>query len=131
MNDKAEQATSQGSQRWQIRPLHVRQPAATDEGTCTARYLNAEWVEGYSIEKASDRIRTEETIAELASLVAEEIEALAGEINGRLKVVSAERSDVASRLENLFQALETKQLPIAALFPRILTQKARQYQLES
>ena len=34
-----------------------------------------------------------------------------------------------SRLENLYQALETKQLPIEALSPRILALKARQDQL--
>ena len=98
-------------------------------GSCTGRYLNAERVEDYIIEKARERILTEETITELVTLVAEEIDALAGEVNGRLKAIGAELADVESRLENLYQALETRQLPIEALSPRILSLKARQDQL--
>ncbi|MYC37276.1 MAG: recombinase family protein, partial [Chloroflexi bacterium] len=98
-------------------------------GSCTGRYLNAERVEDYIIEKVRERILTEETITELVTLVAEEIDALAGEVNGRLKAIDAELADVDTRLENLYQALETKQLPIEALSPRILSLKARQDQL--
>ena len=98
-------------------------------GSCTGRYLNAERVEDYIIEKVRERILTEETITELVTLVAEEIDALAGEVNGRLKAIDAELADVETRLENLYQALETRQLPIEALSPRILSLKARQDQL--
>ena len=98
-------------------------------GACTARYLNATKVEDLVIEKVRERILTEETITELVTLVAEEIDAMAGEINGGLKAIETELRDVDSRLENLYQALETKQLPIEALSPRILSLKARQDQL--
>ena len=98
-------------------------------GACTARYLNATKVEDLVIEKIRERILTEETIIELVTLVAEEIDNLAGEVNGRLTAISGELSDVETRLENLYQALETKQLPIEALSPRILSLKARQDQL--
>ena len=98
-------------------------------GACTARYLNAAKVEDLVIQKVRERILTEETITELVTLVAEEIDNLAGEVNGRLTAISAELSDVEGRLENLYQALETRQLPIEALSPRILSLKARQDQL--
>ena len=98
-------------------------------GACTARYLNATKVEDLVIEKVRERILTEETITELVTLVAEEIDNLAGEVNGRLTAITAELSDVETRLENLYQALETKQLPIEVLSPRILSLKARQDQL--
>ncbi len=99
-------------------------------GACSnGRYLNAGKVEDYIIEKVRERILTEETITELVALVAEEIDALAGEVNGRLKAIGAELADVESRLENLYQALETRQLPIEALSPRILSLKSRQDQL--
>ena len=65
----------------------------------------------------------------MVTLVAEEIDALAGEVNGRLTAINSELTDVGSRLENLYQALETKQLPIKALSPRILSLKSRQDQL--
>ena len=98
-------------------------------GACTARYLNATKVENLVVEKVRERILTEVTITELVTLVAEEIDALAGEVNGRLTAITAELSDVDTRLENLYQALETKQLPIEALSPRILSLKSRQDQL--
>ena len=98
-------------------------------GACTARYLNAPKVEDLVIEKVRERILTEETITELVTLVAEEIDALAGEVNGRLTAINAELSDVETRLENLYQALETQQLPIGVLSPRILSLKSRQDQL--
>ena len=98
-------------------------------GACTARYLNAAKVEDLVIEKVRERILTEETITQLVTLVAEEIDNLAGEVNGRLTAINSELSDVDARLENLYQAIETKQLPIEALSPRILSLKARQDQL--
>ena len=51
------------------------------------------------------------------TMVAEEIDNIAGEVNGRLSAISSELSDVETRLENLYQTLETKQLPIEALSP--------------
>ena len=98
-------------------------------GACTARYLNASKVEDLVIGKVRERILTEETITELVTLVAEEIDNLAGEVNGRLTAINAELSDVDARLENLYQALETQQLPIEVLSPRILSLKGRQDQL--
>ncbi|MYC37605.1 MAG: recombinase family protein [Chloroflexi bacterium] len=98
-------------------------------GACTARYLNAPKVEDLVIEKVRERILTEETITELVTLVAEEIDALAGEVNGRLTAINSELYDVETRLENLYQALETQQLPIEVLSPRILSLKSRQDQL--
>ena len=61
--------------------------------------------------------------------VAEEIDALAGEVNGRLTAINSVLTDVDARLENLYEALETRQLPIEALTPRILSLKTRQDQL--
>ena len=98
-------------------------------GTCEARYLNAPRVEGFIIDKIKERILTDGTITELVTLVAEEIDAMAGEMNGRLKVIWAELADVESRLENLYEALETKQLTMDALSPRILSLRHRQDQL--
>ena len=57
-----------------------------------------------------ERILTEETIVELVAMVAEEIDAMAGELAGRLEVIEAELSDVRKRLERLCEALETSDL---------------------
>ena len=52
-------------------------------GTCSARYLNAPRLEAFVVEKIRERILTEETIVELVAMVAEEIDAMAGELSGK------------------------------------------------
>ena len=59
-------------------------------GTCSARYLNAPRLEEFVVEKIREHILTQETIVELVTLVAEEIDAMAGELAGRLEVIDAE-----------------------------------------
>ena len=55
------------------------------------------------VEKIRERILNEETIVALVTLVAEEIDAMAGELSGRLEVVEAELGDVRKRLEKLYE----------------------------
>ena len=100
-------------------------------GTCTARYLNAHRVEKFVVEKIRERILTEETIVELVTLVAEEIDAMAGELSGRLEVIEAELGDVRKRLERLYEALETSELTLKVLSPRIFSLRHREEQLEA
>ena len=100
-------------------------------GTCSARYLNAPRVEDFIVEKIRERILTEETIVELVTLVAEEIDAMAGELAGRLEVIDAELGDVQSRIERLYEALETSDLTLEALSPRILSLRHREEQLSA
>ena len=100
-------------------------------GTCTARYLNAPRVEDFVVEKIRERILAEETIVELVQLVAEEIDAMAGELSGRLEVVEAELGDVRKRLEKLYEAIETSELTLEVLSPRIFSLRHREEQLEA
>ena len=100
-------------------------------GTCSARYLNAPRVEDFVVEKIRERILTEETIVELVKLVAEEIDAMAGELAGRLEVIDAELGDVRKRLERLYEALETSELTLEVLSPRIFSLRHREEQLEA
>ena len=100
-------------------------------GTCSARYLNAPRVEEFVVEKIRERILTEETVVELVTLVAEEIDAMAGELSGRLEVIEAELGDVRSRLGKLYEALETSDLTLELLSPRIFSLRHREEQLEA
>ena len=100
-------------------------------GTCSARYLNAPRLETFVVEKIRERILNEETIVTLVTLVAEEIDAMAGELSGRLEVVEAELSDVRKRLEKLYEAIETSELTLEVLSPRILSLRHREEQLEA
>ena len=83
------------------------------------------------VEKIRERILTEETIVELVTLVAEEIDAMAGELSGRLDVIDAELGDVQSRLQRLYEALETSDLTLEVLSPRIFSLRHREEQLEA
>ena len=95
-------------------------------GTCNARYLNAPRVEDFVVEKIRERILAEETIVELVKLVAEEIDAMAGELSGRLEVIDAELGDVQSRLQRLYEALETSELTLEVLIaPHPLSEAPR------
>ena len=100
-------------------------------GACSAPYLNAPRVEDFVVEKIKERILTEETIVELVTPVAEEIDAMAGELSGRLEVIDAELGDVKKRLERLYEALETSELTLEVLSPRILSLRHREEQLEA
>ena len=100
-------------------------------GTCSARYLNSPRVEDFIVEKIRERILTEETIVELVTMVAEEIDAMAGELSGRLEVIDAELRDVRKRLERLYEALETSELTLEVLSPRIFSLRHREEQLEA
>ena len=68
---------------------------------------------------------------DLVTLVAEEIDAMAGELAGRLEVIDAELLDVRRRLERLYEALETSELTLEVLSPRILSLRHREEQLEA
>ena len=100
-------------------------------GTCSARYLNAPKLEAFVVEKIRERILTEETIVELVTLVAEEIDAMAGELSGRLEVIEAELGDVRKRLGKLYEAIETSELTLEVLSPRIMSLRHREEQLEA
>ena len=65
------------------------------------------------------------------TLVAEEIDAIAGEMSGRLEVIEAELADVRKRLEKLYEAIETSDLTLEVLSSRIFSLRHREEQLES
>ena len=78
---------------------------------------NAPRLEAFVGEKIRERILNEETIVALVTLVAEEIDAIAGEMSGRLEVIEAELSDVRKRLEKLYEAIETSELTLESCHP--------------
>ena len=60
---------------------------------------------------------------ELVTLVAEEVDAMAGELAGRLEVIDAELGDVRKRLERLYEALETSELTLGGpIAPHLLSE---------
>ena len=67
----------------------------------------------------------------LVQLVAEEIDAMAGELSGRLEVGRGRAVDVRKRLEKLYEAIETGELTLEVLSPRIMSLRHREEQLEA
>ena len=100
-------------------------------GTCSARYLNAPRLETFVVEKIRERILNEETIVELVTMVAEEIDAMSGELSDRLETIEAELVDVRKRLDKLYEAIETSELTLEVLSPRIMSLRHREEQLEA
>ncbi len=98
-------------------------------GSCEAQYLNSTNLETFIVEKIRERILTEETVLELVTLVAEEIDEMAGQMAGRLKAIDAELADIDRRLEKLYEAIETSELTLEVLSPRILKLRHREEQL--
>ena len=90
-------------------------------------------MEEFVVEKIRERILTAETIVELVTLVAEAIDAMAGDLSGRLEVIEAELGDVRKRLDRLYEALETSELTLEVLSPspRIFSLRHREEQLEA
>ena len=56
---------------------------------------------------------------------------MAGELSGRLEVIEAELSDVRKRLGKLYEALETSDLTLEVLSPRIFSLRHREEQLQA
>ena len=98
---------------------------------CGTLYRDATRMEDFIVEKSRERILTEETIVELITLVAEEIDAMAGELVGRVEVIEGDLADVRRRLGRLYEALETSELTLEVLSPRIFSLRHREEQLEA
>lgn len=99
-------------------------------GSCPAQYINSRKFEELIINKIKGHILTYENLSQLVHLVNEEMDDSAGEYRTRLNTVVAEINNVNSRLERLYDALETGTLQLADLAPRIKELRQRQEQLQ-
>ena len=100
-------------------------------GTCDAPRLNAKRFEGIIIDQIRDNILTESNIRDLVRLVDEEMDGVAREQQERLDMVEAELAEIRRRLDRLWQAVETTDLEINDILPRIREHKERQEKLET
>ena len=98
-------------------------------GSCTARYLPANVLESRVLQVISGQVLEERNIQELVRLVGEEMASLKSEGQKRVLAVDRELHDVESRLDRLYDALETGSLDMDDLAPRINSQRQRHEQL--
>jgi len=98
---------------------------------CQARYINSREFEGLVVNKIREHILTEENLRELVRLVNEEMDAASREYQRQLDVVIEEIADVNRRLDRLYDAVETGNLKLDDLAPRIKDLKARKDNLQT
>lgn len=82
---------------------------------CQSRWLPKSKVERFVIDKIRGYILTDENLADLIQMTNEEIEALSQEESAHIKVLNSRIKDVDSRLEHLYNALETGNLAAMSL----------------
>ena len=100
-------------------------------GSCEARYLNTRKFEGIVVDKIKEHILTEESLRELVRLVNEDMDSAFVNYREELDVTSDEIAGINSRLERLYDALETGKIRLDDLAPRIQQLRHRQEQFQS
>ena len=99
-------------------------------GACDAPRLNARKFEGMIVEQIRDNILTESNIRDLVRLVDEEMDGVAREQRERLETVEAELAEVRRKMDRLWHAVESTDLEINDILPRLREHKERQEKLE-
>ena len=100
-------------------------------GTCETPRLNAKRFERLIIEQIREHILTESNIRDLVRLVDEEMDGVAREERAKLESIEAELAEVRRRMDRLWHAVETSDLEINDILPRIRQHQERQERLES
>jgi chromosome segregation ATPase len=101
------------------------------EGSFPTRYLNSQKFENLVIDKIKEHVLTTENLTRLVRIVNEEMDNLVPEYRQRLDSIIDEIADVDHRLERLYDALETGQIQLADLAPRIQQLRRRREQLQA
>ena len=82
------------------------------------------------IDSIRENILTESNIRELVKLVNEEMDSVVKEQREKVEAVTEELNEIRRRLDRLWQAVETTDLEINDILPRIREHKERQEKLE-
>jgi len=98
-------------------------------GSCPARYLNSEKLEGIIIEQIKKHILTRENLTELVELTNRELDSQVESYHCELDVISRALDDANQRLERLYDAVETGKLDLDDLALRIKELRQRQEKL--
>ncbi|MXW25222.1 MAG: hypothetical protein F4Z77_02810, partial [Dehalococcoidia bacterium] len=99
-------------------------------GSCDAPRLNARRFESLVVDQLRANVLTESNIRDLVSLVAEEMDAVASERRKQLETIESEIADVRRRLDRLYHLMETTELDISDVLPRVREHKERRGRLE-
>ncbi len=100
-------------------------------GTCETPRLNSQWFEQLIIDQLRTNVLTEQNIRHLVIMLDEEMDGEAHSLRQTLQTTDAELGEVSRRLENLYEAVETSELDLIDVAPRIKQHRERQAQLEA
>ena len=100
-------------------------------GTCETPRLNAKRFERLIIDQIREHILTESNVRDLVRLVDEEMDGVAREERAKLETLEAEVAEVRRRMDRLWHAVETSDLEINDILPRIRQHQERQERLET
>ena len=97
---------------------------------CDAPRLNARRFEGLIVDQLRANVLTESNIRDLVRLVDEEMDGIAREQCRKLETIESELADVRRRLDRLYHLMETTELDISDVLPRVREHKERRERLE-
>ena len=97
---------------------------------CEAPRLNARRFESLVVDQIRANILTESNIRDLVRLVGEELDGVAREQRQQLETIESELADVRRRLDRLYHLMETTDLDISDVLPRVREHKERRERLE-
>ena len=97
---------------------------------CPGHWLPRETIEGFVIDKIKTYILTDDNLRELVELTNEEILNLSENSEAKVKELEAQIKDIDSRLDRLYEALETGKLDLGELAPRISSLISRKKDLQ-
>ena len=98
-------------------------------GSCPAHYHNAHAFEQRVIQAIKDNILTEENLTHLAEVVNQEMDESSRQFREELDTICDEMASVNHRLERLYDAVESGDIPMADLAPRIRELRLRHQRL--
>ncbi len=82
------------------------------------------------VDQIRANILTESNIRDLVRLVGEEMDGVASEPRKQLETIESELADVRRRLDRLYHLMETTELDISDVLPRVREHKERRERLE-
>ncbi len=99
-------------------------------GACDAPRLNARRFERLVVDQLRANVLTDSNIRDLVRLVGEELDGIAHEQRQKLEAIESELADVRRRLDRLYHLMETTELDISDVLPRVREHKERRERLE-
>ena len=99
-------------------------------GACDTPRLNSGRFERLIIEQIREHILTESNIRDLVRLVDEEMDGVAHQERQKLEAIEEELAEVRRRMDRLWFAVETSDMEVNDILPRIRQHQERQERLE-